>query len=82
MFFSVESLISENMLPILLAQNLESYFVFAKTGHTGPYSEARDLSQGKTTEPLPNVQEADDFQKPRNSTPKPEIVVFILFCPL
>lgn len=46
---SVWNLISEHILTIQLAQNLESYFVFAKTGHTGPYSEALDLSQGKTT---------------------------------
>lgn len=45
----MESLSSENMLTILLAQNLESYFVFAMTGHAGPCSEALDLSQGKTT---------------------------------
>lgn len=40
---------SEDMVTILLAQNVESYFVFAKAGHTGPNSEALDLSQGKTT---------------------------------
>lgn len=70
MFFSVEPLISEKMLTIILAQNLESYFVFAKTGHRGPHSEA--LTSAKVN-PLPNLQEADDFQTKKHHTKKQKL---------